>query len=134
MAHYDALHKGLLNITTDNRVLAEMLAEEGGFSIDKNGLPPMDGFMVGVEGSPELKIPNCPGINLAAFIKAYRDAWGQDAAERGLYIGGWFDENEGCYYLDISERFENRVDAEIACKERGEIAYYDVEKECSVTV
>ncbi len=42
------------------------------------------------------------------------------------YIGWWLDEDTGKVWVDASTWYADPADAAAACRERGEIAFYDI--------
>lgn len=47
------------------------------------------------------------------------------------YLGWWLDEDTGKLWVDCSDWFADYATAERVCRARGEIAFYDIERQCS---
>lgn len=118
--------------TASQLALARRAAKQTeGFSYDPvTGQSPESGYMVSLPGHTKA-FPYTPGDkesrqalvnNLADFVEE-NEAVLQD---KSFYIGGWFNEDDGKFYLDISERVEDRYEAEALGAERNQIAIWDV--------
>jgi len=82
---------------------------------------PEDGYFVG-GASDTLILSGTPGLTDRPVIEAFVD---------GLttgYVGWWIDTDTGKFYVDGSTWHAEYDVAESACRRRGEIAFWDIER------
>ena len=97
--------------------------------LDTRGLPctPTEGYMVGIPGSYAKRTRSDP--NFHDLMAQFEDIshFAEKYAHK-LYAGGWFDGENGTWYLDISECVPTLEKALKLARERGELAVWDVAK------
>lgn len=120
------------------RSLAERLFKDNGFTYPT---PPSRGWMVGGTGTcikrPYSEYCRDGADNELMFQRLVRDILRvASSIERGGYIGGWFEPNEGIndciIYLEESDRFITKDRAIAVAKRRKEVAIYSLAEKRSV--
>jgi hypothetical protein len=94
-------------------------AKGGGFTFDprSGSFVQSGGYMVGgVPGQKGIAVETLTPKVLNEFVEKNSDLLSRD----GMMFGGWFDEDSGKYFLDVSERVPDRDEALKLLKERGE--------------
>lgn len=108
----------------DYTSLAQAASARTGFSqpVMPGQEAPSTGYMVS-DGSRERSF--APNELTPEAIQNYVNEY-RDGLTYGDYLGGWFNQEDGRYYLDISRNVQDRAEAEAQARERGEFAIYDV--------
>lgn len=96
-----------------------------------------DGFTVDLEGN-EINRKKGYVIALnetqnsfgyAGLVKAYNVA-----KSKGIYVGGWFEEEEGLYYFDASVIVETEKEARRLARKEKQKAYFNLENGKSIKI
>jgi heptaprenylglyceryl phosphate synthase len=113
------------------REAAQLLATQPGFTIDKNGEPLAEGYVIGGQLKREdhaLAIFSQPtnATELAALADAVEAKLGEisNYLEEGSYLGGWRDGES--VVLDLVTVTRNRREAAQLAKARGQLAYGEI--------
>lgn len=101
-------------------------AGEDGFSYEVANGKPLDkgtGYIVSkLDKSREVIVPK--GANLQEAVAKFKEENAHEFTDGNSLLGGWQNDN-GEWVLDISEKFDNEEDAARAAEERGQTAYYN---------
>lgn len=107
--------------------LASLKATKGfSFNINTGELNPRTGFMVAVSKDQEKIVSNIARYKDSAIledIKSFCQENAEKLADHDNWLGGWIE--KGSLFLDVSEIFYSRSLAEIACRQRDQLAYFD---------
>lgn len=89
--------------------------QEKGFTVDLNGNPvECEGFVVALRETQN-------SFEFDGLVKAYNVA-----KEKGIYVGGWYEQDTGLYYFDACVIVETFNEAVIKAIEEGQRAFYDL--------
>lgn len=113
------------------RALTMLKGAEGGFSLKRDLSPSTakDGYYAAF-GAYEHKIPM--RRMQSGYIEGFRDAHSEVLKQRGTYIGGWHNQDDGNVYLDISRRFRSKKEAIEWGREQGQLAIYDAKNDVEI--
>lgn len=94
------------------------------------GLAVTTGYLVaGLQNAPSWVGTSLSTQIIEKFIYSCYDNWFKQAnSEKRYYLGTWLNKANNKWYLDISHDAGSEKNAIDLCKERGEIAYYDMQK------
>jgi hypothetical protein len=116
-----------MNIKEKNVVrIAELLYnhKDRGYSVNAINSVPTEGFMVSLEKyetKVDTEVNEVLLYNIQQFVSKHYDLV---SYSRALFFGIWQD--DGIYYLDVSEQIQDRDVAIRVAKLNNQIAYYDV--------
>lgn len=114
--------------------LAASLKKTGGFSynvIGKNSLKPGDKvFVVSPYKDRERVFDKIKVTDLAQYVVDNIDL----LSKEGHYFGGWADPDSGKVFLDVSIASSDRDAAAQICRDKDQLAYFDMENMDTVTV
>lgn len=103
--------------------LAGLLKETGGFTHSlRTGNEPTSGFAVSIPGH-ELKIK---GHASAAQIAGYSAKHHKALSKPHAHLGGWYNEEDGNTYLDVSHVLTTKDQAEQTARKNKQLAYFDL--------
>lgn len=114
------------------RIAEQLYRNKSGHSVNTINQTPTIGFMVSLP-SYEVQVDSDSLevllYQIQQFVKRHYDLV---AYSKALYFGIW--EDEGVYYLDISEQIQDREVAIRVAKLNNQIAYYDVKAKKSYKI
>lgn len=103
--------------------LAGLLKETGGFTHSiRTGNEPTKGFAVSLPNH-EFRIK---GHASADQIQAYAAVHARSLHDKNAHLGGWYNEEDGHTYLDVSHVLATKDEAEKTAIENKQIAYFDL--------
>lgn len=103
-----------------------------GYSVNTTNTVPLKGFMVSLENY-EVKVDTEVNEALKYQIQRFVDKhYDLVAYSRALFFGIW--EDDGVYYLDISEQIQDEDVAVRVAKLNNQKAYYNVKSRRSIRV
>lgn len=113
---------------TSSEMASHMLTNPDGgtFALDGSDLP-TTGYYVGGLVSPLIVDDLTTEEDVALFIDYLR------SLGKVQFVGWWTDIEDGTVWVDGTSHMATYIDAEVACKERGERAFYDIERGRSFT-
>lgn len=101
----------------------------GGATRTLHGNSPQTGYMVSVPG-PEKTLKSLTARSVDAFTKAHAEK----LSHPGAYLGVWFNEEDGLWYLDVSVNVQTRSQALKLGRKWSQIAVWDVANSAEVRV
>lgn len=121
---------------THSKIIETSLRDQGGTfdaQLYGNAKLPNFGYMVGLAKVAEITA-NSEGHYDRNEITRHLDAAILQATsfDQVVYIGTWVD--NGIFYIDLSERLEDELSSIRLCRERDELAYWDIAKSESIDV
>lgn len=103
--------------------LAGLLKDTGGFTHSiRTGNEPTKGFAVSIPNH-EFKIK---GHASADQIQAYAAVHARSLHDKNAHLGGWYNEEDGHTYLDVSHVLPTQAEAEATAIKNKQIAYFDL--------
>lgn len=105
----------------------------GGRTVNLQGVKPKGSFVVGVHSECTQVFDSYESFNntdILAFIKKNKAYLSMS----NLYVGSWLNPDNNKIYLNVSAVVQNRGMALNMARLHDQIAYYDIENDCSITV
>ena len=98
----------------------------GGDSVNYVGRRPVSGFMVGGVVPSKVLPATATREDVRLAVKAFVEKHRAILKKQGMYLGGWKDEADGTYWIDISQRTGTLKAARAIGTERNEIGVFNV--------
>lgn len=118
-----------------NKIIEDVQVSDGGATVDKYGKP-AQAFYFGSTYPQFEKVVDNSKLVTVELLQDYIDnvnKVGNGLFNReDMYLGLWNDPTDNKVYIDVSQGFDNVKDVAKACKDNGQIAYFDVQKRKSV--
>lgn len=118
-----------------NKIIEDVQVSDGGATVDKYGKP-AQAFYFGSTYPQFEKVVDNSKLVTVELLQDYIDnvnKVGNGLFNReDMFLGLWNDPTDNKVYLDVSQGFDNVKDVAKACKDNGQIAYFDVQKRKSV--
>lgn len=103
--------------------LAGLLKDTGGFTHSLNtGNEPTKGFAVSIPGHEQKIKGHASAKQIADYATQHKGA----LAAKDAHLGGWFNEEDGNTYLDVSHVLPTQDQAEKTARENKQLAYFDL--------
>lgn len=117
------------------KIIEDVQVSDGGATVDKYGKP-AQAFYFGSTYPQFEKVVDNSKLVTVELLQDYIDnvnKVGNGLFNReDMFLGLWNDPTDNKVYLDVSQGFDNVKDVAKACKDNGQIAYFDVQKRKSV--
>jgi hypothetical protein len=125
-SHNQKSHGRKLGTVADN-VMA------GGDSVNYIGRRPKSGFMVGGVVKSKVLPATATRAEVRDAVREFVDQHRATLKQPGMYLGGWKDD-DGTYWIDISQRLSTLSAARSIGQTRNEIAVYSVRSGNSIDI
>lgn len=117
------------------KIIEDVQVSDGGATVDKYGKP-AQAFYFGSTYPQFEKVVNNSKLVTIELLQEYINhvnKVGNGLLNRDdMFLGLWNDPEDNKVYLDVSQGFDNVKDVAKACRDNGQIAYFDVQKRKSV--
>ena len=114
-----------------NKIIEDVQFSDGGATVDKYGKP-AQAFYFGSTYPQFEKVVNNSKLVTIELLQEYINhvnRVGNGLLNRNdMFLGLWNDPEDNKVYIDVSQGFNNVKDVAKACKDNGQIAYFDVQK------
>ena len=119
----------------DLKALYNQTIANGGISVDRNGdsVALTEGFLVSHAGY-ESKIKDLTFSDFCENLLGYGHLLNSDPLLWGSFIGFWYDSTSGFWYVDVSDRIEDKGIAYRLGKYRNQLAIYDLASKCAISL
>ena len=118
---------------TPRNVLDSMMTPDGGFTYNVlSGHQPKTGFALSVHPDRG-EIIDAVKANVVALAQYTVKNWDL-LKEKGNFIGGWHNPEDGKVYLDVSTVVKTPEEADHLSREAQQLAYFDLVKGTSVKI
>lgn len=118
-----------------NKIIEDVQVSDGGATVDKYGKPAQAFYFGSTYPEFEKVVDNSKLVTvelLQEYINHVNKVGNGLLNRKDMFLGLWNDPTDNKVYLDVSQGFDNVKDVAKACKDNGQIAYFDAKKGASV--
>lgn len=117
------------------KVYERSIANGGSTTFVDTGLPVTTGYIVAGLGAPSVLTKTLSPEIIDKYIRDNYEQWFKDTnMSKRYFLGTWLNPEDNTWYIDVSHDAGSPKEAERLCRERGELAYYDMLADESVYV
>lgn len=117
------------------KIIQDVQVSDGGATVDKYGKPAQAFYFGSTYPQFEKVVDNSKLVTvelLQDYINHVNKVGNGLFNREDMFLGLWNDPTDNKVYIDVSQGFDNVKDVSKACKDNGQIAYFDAKKGASV--